>query len=137
MSTAASVAEQLHALWAADSTLHAALPATRAFTGRVPHSTTMPYASLTQPMGSRAGQGTINRRADEQWQIQVWSEDYATGEAIQRAIAAAFDNADAELANGNILKISVESQFVVEEEEPDSSVWQITTMLSVLVERAR
>jgi len=136
MADATTVSELLHALWAADATLNGLLPAERVFTGWAPPGT-MPYAVLSQPAGTPAGQGHRNRWSNEQWRVQVWSAGYNAGLAIRQAVEDCLANADASLTTGGVVRIRFEGSFNLPEEDPTATIWQFVTQFSVVVERPR
>ena len=98
----ASLPQAIHAIWAANAALAAAVPADRFITGRVPGSEEMPYVRLELESG-----GNIQRSRQSQYQKQVctfhvWTDTFDAGDAIVPAIRAAFANEEFDWGTGGV-----------------------------------
>ncbi len=125
-----NILSKIQTLWAADSALNALLPATRLTTGRVAPDTILPYATLSGPELRQEGCSNMTYYDRGRVFIQIWSQTYAQGRAIQDRVCAAngsFRGADIVLEDGSVMNLRLETRNVLEEmDEPTERVWQFT-----------
>jgi hypothetical protein len=129
----------IHTRWAAASALNTLLPAARLFTGRIPRGTAKPCARLHFP-GSVGGK--LSDKAREravQVRITHWVVEsaFGTGQDIQDAIEAAFDNYSAALEDSTLVKLTHDNSFYVQDEEATSKLFQFVTQFTATIQKDR
>ena len=85
-----SLAQAIHAIWAANTALIAVVPADRSLTGRVPPSEEMPYVRV-----AFSDSGNISRTNKTLYQTQLvtfhaWTDTFDAGDALVPLIQNAF-----------------------------------------------
>ncbi len=93
MSTPTTLAEAIHARWAANTALCTLVPADRFCTGRVPASEEMPYVRL-----EILGGGELLRSRETVYEkrpivFHIWTDTFDAGDAVAAAIRTAFAHA--------------------------------------------
>lgn len=114
--------------WPLIDALEALLPVARVFTGRAKGSPTIPYCSVVVaalPTDERSDK-TMFRTANIRF--QVWTEDYAEGQAIQTALVAGFENAGFALDDGYVDDMRHVDSTALQEDESTDSTWQFLTV---------
>lgn len=125
-----NIAKGIHTIWPTIAPLEALLPVARVFTGRAQGSPVMPYASVMIPAMPTVGRSDKGMFRVPNVRIQVWSEDYASGKAIQTALVAGFENLDFDLDDGHIDDMHHDDSGEFQEEKPTGDVWQFVTVFS-------
>jgi len=92
----------VNAIWAANATLIATVPADRLITGRVPPSEQMPYIRLQPEAGSNATR--TNRTLYERAKLafHIWTDGIDAGRAIAQLIRNAFASLAFEWGTGGV-----------------------------------
>jgi len=123
---AGTLITELHALWAADNTLCALLPAARVFTGRVPapDSATMPYARIEQPGGARGIRTNESIYPEVSIVFHVWSDDFDTADAIRKAIEQVYQNQEFDYDAGSVKDLRYNSHTSRQPDLPTYTAWE-------------
>ncbi len=122
-----SLAQALHALWAANSALVAVVPADRAITGRVPPSEEMPYVRL-----SLADAGNKQRTNATLYQAQrvsfhLWTDTFDAGDAAAPLIQAAFASMAFNWGSGGVTDMRQEgTPATTQTTDPEIKAWETT-----------
>lgn len=125
-----NIEKGIHTKWPTITALEALLPVARVFTGRAKGSPAMPYASIVvaaMPTSDRSDKGMFR---DANIRIQVWTDDYDVGKAIQTAIIAGFENTDFALDDGDVYDMHHDDSTALEEPDSTEPLWQFVTIFS-------
>ena len=122
---AATLAQAIHAIWAANTALAAAVPADRFLTGRVPGSEQMPYVRLELEAG-----GNIQRTRQTNYQKQtatfhVWTDSFDAGDAIVPALKAAYASEEFDWGTGGVTDFRQEGTASTSQvNTPEFKAWE-------------
>lgn len=100
---ATTLAEAIHAIWAANAALCAVIPLERFCTGRIPPSEEMPYVRVE--FNSNGNVALTNRTLYQKGDIvlHIWTDDFDTGDAIAGLVRQAFDLQEFDWITGGVL----------------------------------
>jgi hypothetical protein len=135
---ASSLADAVHAIWAGNTALCAAVPADRFLTGRVPGSEEMPYVRLELREG-----GTIQRSNATLYQTQklafhVWSDKFDEGDGIAPLIVAAFASMAFDWASGGVTDMRWDGPAAARQtNDPEIKAWETVVMFTVNIWQTR
>jgi len=125
-----NIEKGIHTIWPTIDALEALLPVARVFTGRAPAGTAKPYASIVVAGMATNARGDKSMFRDANVRIQVWSDTYAVGKAIQAAIIDGFENRDFALDDGAVADMHHDDSAALRESDSVDSVWQFVTVFS-------
>jgi len=134
-----NLSAKIHDRWEASAALHAALPVSRFFTGRIPQDTANPCARLYLP-GSVSGKRS-DKAAERTVQVRFihWVDEdaFGTGQTIQGLIENAFDNYDVALDDSTLVNLRHDNSFHVQDEGATSKEFQFVTQFTATVQKDR
>lgn len=128
--------QNIHTIWEASSALKAMIPTARVFTGRAPKGTLCPpaYASITSPQLSTDDKSNDSNYDIKEVRIAAWFESLKSAETFNALILDTYRDIDFDLENGaEALNLSLDTQNVLEEDDPTQKRWQAITNFNVLI----
>lgn len=125
ISGAATLAQAIHGIWAANTALAAAVPADRFLTGRVPGSEEMPYVRLELEDG-----GNIQRSKQTLYQKQrvvfhLWTDAFDSGDSVVPLIQAAYASMAFDWGTGGVTDFRQEGTASTSQvNTPEFKAWE-------------